>query len=277
MITREEKALMRTSNKENPTRTKLTNIRVLYAKKAYGDVLDVGGGIGRFLPFLDGNTFICDIVHEDMFRLKHDKKVVLDADQTLPFKDDSFDVVWASGVCHFLDIERFVVESKRITKNGGKILIMIPNMKSIWNTVKKALGFRAWQDQPGIKKDYSYEDLLKLGGKVEGEISFLPFDGLFRKCLWLSHTLLSEIDVKKEYSEEESLAATSDILEQMLRKLACPYCLPNGKLSVAEGQNNVYCNNCCRKYPIINDTFVFDGVDRYFKHDEGVDRMVLDE
>ncbi|WP_459193699.1 methyltransferase domain-containing protein [Halosimplex sp. J119] len=58
--------------------------------------------------------------------------------ERLPFKDDTFDVVWSSGsIEYWPDPVKALAECRRITKPGGQVLIVGPNYPS--NTVFQKL------------------------------------------------------------------------------------------------------------------------------------------
>lgn len=177
---------------ESLHRSEVTKYRIECAKKMTGRVLDVGGGLGAYLPFFNAShVTVLDVDRETLDKLEHDDKVIADATQ-MPFEDDSYDNVWACAVCQYFDIVKFISEAKRVCVRGGKILILVPNAKSFWDIIKKMFGMRTWADQEGIFKHYTVDELVKYG-KVTGEIRFLPFEALFRNFPRLGHTIMLEI------------------------------------------------------------------------------------
>jgi len=70
---------------------------------------------------------------------KHDRVRFYRGDaERLPFKDDTFDIVWSSGsIEYWPDPVAALVECRRITKPGGQVLIVGPNYPS--NTVFQKL------------------------------------------------------------------------------------------------------------------------------------------
>lgn len=181
---------------ESLHKSELSKYRIECAGKMTGRVLDVGGGLGAYLPFFNAShVTVLDNDKETLERLNHDDKVIADA-TALPFNDNSFDNVWACAVCQYFDIEVFISEAKRVTKKGGYIFILVPNAKSPWDKIKKIFGMRTWADQEGVFKQYTPEELLQFG-KVTAEIKFLPFERLLRNKLNIAHTLMLEVCVKE--------------------------------------------------------------------------------
>lgn len=180
---------------KNLHRSNLTKYRIRCAAKLRGTILDCGGGIGSYLPFFRGNVVVVDKNQQALELLDHHSKVLADA-EALPFVDNSFDCVWACAVCQYLHLDKFVSEALRVTRVGGRILILVPNANSIWDLFKKLIGMETWWDQKEIVKQYSVKE-LKQYGTVTGEIQFFPLEKLLRNCPYLGHTLMLEI-IKEE-------------------------------------------------------------------------------
>lgn len=185
------------SYNESLHKSELSRYRVECAGYMTGCVLDVGGGLGSYLPYFNAeHVTILDNDKETLDRLQHDDKVFADATE-LPFKDNSFDNVWACAVCQYFDIDKFIGEAKRVTKEGGYIYILVPNAKSPWDKVKRLLGMRTWEEQEGIYRQYTVDELMRYGD-VTGEIKFLPFERLWRKNLKMAHTLMLKVKNGKD-------------------------------------------------------------------------------
>lgn len=104
---------------ESKYRSQVTRLRKEYASMMTGKVLDVGGGLGTYLPYFSSkDVTILDISREALDKLDHDKKVLGDACH-MPFEDNTFDNIWACSVCMFFDIETFICEAKRVGIGGG--------------------------------------------------------------------------------------------------------------------------------------------------------------
>lgn len=175
-------------------KTEITKYRIECANKMSGRVLDVGGGLGCYLPyFASDDVTILDADKETLDRLNYENKVLGDAAKT-PFDDHAFDCIWACAVAEYLDcsLDEFISEMKRICVPGGYIVMLVPNGKSPWDRIKNAIGLPTWGDLENVKWLFNVDDLEKYG-KVTGEIRFLPFERLLRKHPRLGHTLILEI------------------------------------------------------------------------------------
>lgn len=188
---------------ESLHRSEITRYRVECARKMTGRVLDVGGGLGAYLPFFNAShVTVLDVDRETLDKLEHDDKVVADATQ-MPFDDDSYDNIWACAVCQYFDIQKFIAEAKRVCVRGGKIFILVPNANSFWDKIKKLFGMRTWADQEGIYKHYTVDELERYG-KVTGEIRFLPFEAMLRDYPRLGHTIMLEVTNDKNFEDKLS-------------------------------------------------------------------------
>lgn len=177
---------------ESLHKSEITKYRLECANRMTGKVLDVGGGLGSYLPYFNAShVTVLDADPETLDRLNHDDKVVADATD-MPFMDDAYDNIWACAVCQYFNIDKFILEAKRICTAGGYIYILVPNANSPWDRIKKIFGMKTWEDQEGVYKQYTVNDLNKYG-KVTGEIRFLPFEKLFRNYPKIGHTLMLEI------------------------------------------------------------------------------------
>lgn len=103
-------------------------------------ILDIGCGKGHFFRFLKkangldfnyiGLDFLRDLIEQGREAYSRFNAAVADA-KTLPFADDSFDVVIASeSFEHMLSPEMAVKEFHRVLKKDGVLIISVPNY---WN------------------------------------------------------------------------------------------------------------------------------------------------
>lgn len=185
---------------ESRFKSQITRYRIECAKKMTGKVLDVGGGLGAYLPYFDSNDVtVLDINEEALKRLEHDKKILGDACH-MPFEDNMFDNIWACSVCMYLseDLGVFIAEAKRVLKKG-KIMIELPNPDSPWDKIKGILGMKIWANDIDIRHMYTVKELSKYG-RVTGEVRFLPafIDKLVRNKCKLWHTMMLEVVIGEE-------------------------------------------------------------------------------
>jgi len=178
---------------ESLHRSLITPYRVAAARSLSGLILDCGGGLGAYLPYLQGEVVILDRSIEALQALSYPQSVAGDG-ALLPFRDGTFDNVWACAVAQYLDLKPFLAELMRVTKPGGRVLVLVPNGKSIWDRLKRLAGLPTWWDQEGIKRQYSLDDLRPYGA-VTGEIRFLPGERWLRRFPQLGHTLMLDIQV----------------------------------------------------------------------------------
>ncbi len=91
--------------------------------------VDLGCGIGEFLSYgdkesvgLDNNIFNINFLRDNHLNGYH-----IEDDGIFPLNDNSFDVVISDQVLeHIVDPRKFISETKRILKKGGKIIIGVP-------------------------------------------------------------------------------------------------------------------------------------------------------
>lgn len=96
-------------------------------------VLDVGGGKKCFIanfrdPAIGTKIYAADILEEDLrVNADADGKMVVDATQTLPFADNSIDLITSRSVMeHLVDTGAFMREAHRILKPGGYFINLCP-------------------------------------------------------------------------------------------------------------------------------------------------------
>lgn len=103
-------------------------------------VLDVGAGTGRLairLAKLGANVTALDVSEKMLKEIKKklkrnlaEIKTVVDDCESLPFEDESFDVVVSAfHIVHLKDPRRFFDEIYRVLKPGGKFLVTNINQK----------------------------------------------------------------------------------------------------------------------------------------------------
>ena len=102
--------------------------------KECNDILDIGCGVGTFEQKLpDLNITGLDISEEMVAeaRKRCDNRFVLGNAESLEFDDSSFDAVFYVATLEFVtDYKKAIREAWRVTRPGGKLLVIILNPES---------------------------------------------------------------------------------------------------------------------------------------------------
>lgn len=142
---------------KHKTETNFLKKAISSLKKDRIRILDVGCGTGRMLPGifsikknieyfgLDTSKEMIQHLKEKAKRLGIEKKVKIKiSDATkMPFKDNSFDIVFSYHVLWHIpkkDQKEMVKEMRRVCKKGGFIVFDILNKDFIWEKLKTILG-----------------------------------------------------------------------------------------------------------------------------------------
>ena len=100
--------------------------------RARGDVLEVGAGTGRNLPYyptdvrltaIELSPAMLEIARRRARELGREVDLRVGDAQALPFPDESFDtVVFTLALCTIPDDRRAIVEAGRVLRRGGRLL-----------------------------------------------------------------------------------------------------------------------------------------------------------
>lgn len=112
-----------------------------------GSMLDIGCTTGDWSALWQGKGWTCsgvdiDRAHADVARSRGVDARYCDLNrEPLPFKDQSFDLIFAGEVIeHLVDTDAFLRELHRCVRPGGKVLITTPNLASFENRLRLVLG-----------------------------------------------------------------------------------------------------------------------------------------
>ncbi|PKO17677.1 MAG: hypothetical protein CVU39_04135 [Chloroflexi bacterium HGW-Chloroflexi-10] len=118
-------------------------------KPKMGKILDIACGHAEFLNICTENSkevncYGCDISQKALENAKNNHTKVTFITSTaeaLPYKNNYFDIVTNIGSLeHFGSLDIAINEMKRVTKDNGKIYILVPNtfslLTNIWNVVR---------------------------------------------------------------------------------------------------------------------------------------------
>jgi methionine biosynthesis protein MetW len=117
-----------------------------------GKVLDVGCGNCWTTELFKGSSAVEHFgidISDNALKLAEKKGVTvkkanLDC-EPIPFEDNSFDLVLCSDIIeHTLYPENILKEAGRVLKKGGSLIVVVPNIVSLFNRVLVLLGFYPW-------------------------------------------------------------------------------------------------------------------------------------
>jgi SAM-dependent methyltransferase len=127
-------------------------------------ILEAGSGTGLVTLSLSkqgAEVVLLDLSGEavrlskDLYQREHAREAAVQASIIdLPFRDDSFDVTWNGGVIeHFeaADQTRILGEMLRVTKPGGKVIVIVPSSQARIYAMGKRWADRHGFWQPGYE------------------------------------------------------------------------------------------------------------------------------
>lgn len=133
-------------------------------------ILEVGSGMGRdsiYLAMQGADVYLLDNIDtplrqaKDLGQLATVNTVQADA-FTLPFADNTFDLVFSEGLLeHFKNPEQLLIEQRRVCKEGGFVIADVPQKYHLYTILKQILQLlNRWQ--PGWETQYSPAELKNL-------------------------------------------------------------------------------------------------------------------
>lgn len=131
-----------------------------------GLILDNGCGIGYLAEFLPADDIVGFDISMGMLgkAKKRMNKLVRGDSQQLPFKDESFDVIFCKGLLHHLpDPREGIYEMSRVLKKDGELIVSEP-IKSIMSNIPRKLvgGGGHFSD---VHKDFQGRTLIEMLGE----------------------------------------------------------------------------------------------------------------
>jgi SAM-dependent methyltransferase len=124
-------------------------------------ILEAGCGTGQTLALLSDRheTYGLDISRAALALAKTScKNPVLGSIFNIPFRENTFDLTYNSGVIeHFRDPDNVIAirEMARITKPSGKVIIIVPNTFCLWYMAGKHVAVMLKNFEFGYEEDYS--------------------------------------------------------------------------------------------------------------------------
>jgi len=185
-------------------------------------LLEVGFGTGINLKLLEDFAKIYSI-NTDIFgvelsdeAIKFAKRILYGSNLikanalNLPFKDDSFDVVYSAGLIeHFKDISTVVKEMIRCVGNGGYLILTVPgySLFYLYKIIAKIFGF--WK--LGYERNFTKKSLKKEIENI-GIDNIIEIDGIGVLGLCFA----SEIFFRK-FTTYEKYRSIMNILDKMTK------------------------------------------------------------
>lgn len=112
-------------------------------------VLDLGCGVGHLLKSLKARAASATAIGIDFSNYaleqarEHAQVILGDIEQRLPFKNETFDVVFAKDVVeHVARYTALLLETKRVLKSGGDLVIVTPNFMAVKNLLHLMFAYR---------------------------------------------------------------------------------------------------------------------------------------
>ncbi|MCM2266173.1 MAG: class I SAM-dependent methyltransferase [Elusimicrobiales bacterium] len=144
------------------------------------NVLEVGCGSANNLRLLqrrrrDVTCYALDNSQEAISRVKADfPNAVLGDCERSPFESGKFDLIYSAGLMeHFPDEKPFLLEMRRLLKDGGVMLTCVPGRYTLWR-LHQLLFFCLLSH--GYEKSYTHGGLMTLFGTTGYEV--LEYTGL---------------------------------------------------------------------------------------------------
>ncbi len=124
----------------------------------FKNIVDMGG----ILTIIDISEKAIEITKEHA--IQNNIQIVcevMDA-ENLSYNDDSFDLVFGSGILHHLTIEKSLHEIKRVVKHGGKAVFYEPLGHNLFINLFRRLtpSLRSVDEHPLLQKDLDYINKL---------------------------------------------------------------------------------------------------------------------
>ncbi|MDP4012385.1 MAG: class I SAM-dependent methyltransferase [Candidatus Nanoarchaeia archaeon] len=146
----------------------------LCEKNSNAKYLDVGCSNGRVALEIAKTIGTNDIYGVDIANVEDAKKrglkafnVDLNEDIKLPFEDKTFDVVTCfDTIEHVYNTDHVVREIKRILKDNGYAIIIVPRTDSLINIILLTLGYQMMTADCSLEKSYGHFSENRLSGHM---------------------------------------------------------------------------------------------------------------
>lgn len=191
----------------------------------HGKVLDVGCGLGRHLMLMPEGSFGIDLYPNKELSGKYEI-LIHDINNGLPFKDESFDVIFGSHILeHLVSPYKILKEFHRCLKWDGRLIVGVPNPGCIYFDFYELTEESDWSEHLyswNLKQGIRF--ITNCGFEVEDTYCNFPFSKKFGK-IWNSLLLTKRISadlwfIAKKKDEMVYLKPSKrNILEKILKKI----------------------------------------------------------
>jgi len=139
-------------------------------------ILEAGCGSGKGMSCFQGHNVYGIDISEKALELSSKYGTVVKGDiRSIPFKENVFDFTFNSGVIeHLPKPKEAISEMMRVTKPGGKVLIMVPNKYCIFYQMYRML-FWHIEENPYSFSRFKKEFFEYRNKKFFGLHAFIPF------------------------------------------------------------------------------------------------------
>jgi ubiquinone/menaquinone biosynthesis C-methylase UbiE len=140
---------------------------IIYKKAKKKIILDYGCGVGsvtekiaNFYPEklvgIDISEVSINKASENAKKLNLQIEYSVDNCENLKFKENTFDLVFGSGILHHLDIDKAINEISRVLKNNGEMIFLEPlGTNPLINLYRKLTpNSRSVDEHPFVEKDF---------------------------------------------------------------------------------------------------------------------------
>lgn len=159
------------SMERNPRLNKIIQSMENYPNR--GSFLDIGCGDGSFGIIMSSIGYTVTGLESDKELVKIAQKKGMQVKRVsflerLPFRDSSFDVVFAGEVIeHTIDDDYFLTECYRVLRGNGIFILTTPNLLSLGNRIRMVFGLLPTAYQPYHYRIYNFRlitDKMKKAG-----------------------------------------------------------------------------------------------------------------
>jgi len=193
----------------------LEKLKNLVKDENFEKILDIGGIQSSYdflrKTFPSSKIFSINIEKSDLPK----NNAILANAEDLPFRDNYFDLIFAREVLeHIFQPNKFIDETKRILKKGGKIVISTPNLNSWHVRLLVLFGYAPTNYTPYPGKTYGKPKFFKTKPKYD-HVRVFPYRAL-KEIFNTNGFVLEKIHGTMTFSEKVWLKNWRKIIGMLL-------------------------------------------------------------